>query len=478
MEEELVLRAVYEEEIDGGCDGWNAGSNLGATNQDSDASSSSDEIKLTISIYCQLSELETTSQINNHIVRPRLLKRPTNLKIEGDFLHVTEHAEKFIEYLLEKRAELLRTPTTLRLEGEMDTMTETREQFIKYDKVGRPPLCKKFSNLHLEGKREIVTEKQDKFMPFEVTKRPPLRKKSTNLNLEGDLNLIPEYRRQYIDYKSLERPKLVLPTNNLKIGGLFESISGELNPNDKQRHPLIPFLRESDKRLDDVIDHRKIPTRASYSGESEQNYNRNKTYLNINSGKSGSHPNLNYMKRNISLERNMEMNPEYKNSYIDFYKHGRISPKVKSKRQSELNYMHGDSKMEIQPESSRSYINFPRQRPYVRKPEGHISNEGEGSLTPSPIPRPGRDNEYKVRSRDSSPTIITENTRVPCRRSNLSETPTIAEVPLLQSNRWSESADSDTAFLVLDEKVPNKRVATNNLYKEQKWMPSWNYPNK
>uniref|UniRef100_A0A6P7GXQ6 Uncharacterized protein LOC114343559 n=1 Tax=Diabrotica virgifera virgifera TaxID=50390 RepID=A0A6P7GXQ6_DIAVI len=126
---------------------------------------------------------------------PHLLRRPTNLKIEGDFSHITENADKFIEYLLAKRAELCRTPTTLKLgTGEMESKTETTDQFRKYENTERPSLIRKFTNLQLEGGLDGKTEQQEKFLQYEIHSRPPLVKKGTNLHLEGDFYLVPEYR--------------------------------------------------------------------------------------------------------------------------------------------------------------------------------------------------------------------------------------------------------------------------------------------
>lgn len=290
---------------------------------------------------------------------------------------MTEHAEKFIEYLLAKRSELLRTPTALKLEGDMETKTETREKFIKYDEFKRPTLCKKLSNLHLEGDYEILTEKQEKFPAYEVGRRPPLTKKSTNLHLEGDLSLVPEYRSQFVEYKTLERPKLALPVNNLKNGGVVDNQTREVNSFDRKMHPLIPFLREADSRGHDFINHRRTSARdLSLKGDKTAGSSYDAT-------RSASHPNLTQMTHTDAtnqLKSGNEAKAEYKSSYVDFYKQGRISPSVKMTRQSELNYLKGENKMDVQPEYSSSYVNFPRRRPRVPKPDSHLSSEGEVNI--------------------------------------------------------------------------------------------------
>lgn len=229
------------------------------------------------------------------LVRTRL-RRPTNLKIDGQFFHITEHADKFIKYLLGKRAELLRTPTTLKLEGTMETKTETAEKYIKYDILERPSLCKKFTQLHLEGDLDNNTEKREKFVPFEVQKRPPLMKKSTNLHLEGDLTLIPEYTHEYVNYGSLERPKPAIPVNHLKPGGVFENVNNNDKSSEDRLHPAIPFLRDSYKRtLDDDLK-RRTPSKLSR----EQSFVKSDENLINNIRKPVTYPNIIFTKASDS----------------------------------------------------------------------------------------------------------------------------------------------------------------------------------
>lgn len=174
------------------------------------------------------------------------------------------------------------------MEGEMETKSETGEKFIKYDKIGRPPLCKKFTQLHLEGDLDITTEKREKFIPFEIQKRPLLVKKATNLHLEGDLNFIPEYTREYIPYKNWERSKPAKPVHHLKPGGVFADLRCESKSVEKNLHPTIPFLRESDALSpfeEDLPRKISVRSRAQSFVKSNENYlaksTRNRTQPNI-----------------------------------------------------------------------------------------------------------------------------------------------------------------------------------------------------
>lgn len=287
-------------------------------------------------------------------------KRPTTLRLEGEYFHLTEHAEKFIEYLLVQRAQLLRTPTHLKLEGDMETKTENRDKYIKFDKVERPKLCKKFSELHLEGDLDVMTEKQEKFVPFEQQERPPLVKKSTNLQLEGDLNFTPEYKRQFVNHEKIDRPKLALPHNNLKPGDLFEEDSNELKLFDSKFHPLIPNLRDSDTKKES--DRASRPRSRRASQKEMPSAGLPTRHL--------SHPNLTVTRASNSTlggeTYQLDLGPSYESL-----------PRRSRSRPNELSYMKGDGKIEGQPEYSSAFVDFPRQRPKMKRPEGQISSEGK-----------------------------------------------------------------------------------------------------
>lgn len=80
---------------------------------------------------------------------------------------------------------------------------------------------------------------------------------------------------------------------------------------------------------------------------------------------------------NLQLEGRIDLNPEYRNAYIDFNKEA--PPRAKSRRTKQENNLKSEGKMEIFPEYKSSYVDFPRRRPQVRKPECSLSSEGEVS---------------------------------------------------------------------------------------------------
>ena len=80
---------------------------------------------------------------------------------------------------------------------------------------------------------------------------------------------------------------------------------------------------------------------------------------------------------NLQLEGRIDLNPEYRNAYIDFNKNAVDASKTRSRRAHHENNLKSEGKMEISPEYKCSYVDFPRKRPEVRKPECSLSSEGE-----------------------------------------------------------------------------------------------------
>ncbi|RZC38227.1 uncharacterized protein BDFB_008642, partial [Asbolus verrucosus] len=323
-----------------------------------------------------LTEIRSKYIKHSNIERPHLLKRPTNLKLEGDLYATTEQAEKFIEYLLTRRPDLMKKPTTLKMEGKMDIKTETRDKFVPFEPQPKPPLCKKLTNLHLEGDLNTITEKQEQYVPYELQKRPPLMKKHTNLNIEGQLDLLPEYRKEFIEYKA-ERPKLALPVNNLKTDGFYDVMPDASSPFQQQIHPQIPYLRETETLHEESrvrVPPRKRESSLRPEGQMETT-TENKTQF---VQKSLPRSDRIRVTNNLQLEGRIDLNPEYKNAYVDFNKDERISPtRIKSRRLVQESNFKSEGKMDISPEYSRSYVDFPRKRPQVKRPECSLSSEGE-----------------------------------------------------------------------------------------------------
>lgn len=93
------------------------------------------------------------------------------------------------------------------------------------------------------------------------------------------------------------------------------------------------------------------------------------------------------------------------------------------------------------------------------------------ALTPSPtlhVPKPrGSIRTHGRGSRTASPDLRGLNSK------------SVPHIDKLFDSTESDSLDevkrSDRAFVVLDDRYQTRRHVRHNLYKEQKWMPSWNY---
>lgn len=328
------------------------------------------------------------------------MKRPTQLKLEGDLLTTTEKAEKFVEFLLASRAALTRKPTTLKLEGEMDVKTESREKFVPFEYQQRPPLYKNDTNLHLEGSLDLLTEKTEKYIPYQVSKRAPLAKRNSNLHLEGDLQMNPEYREVYKEFK-LERASASRPRNNLTPEGITDLSSEAVSKySTHQIHPTIPFLRgvNSSNRLilgddrpilkpeykENFVQHQAIERvqaqkpeeHLKQEGALETTTENKKEFVEkqFNKTENKKAPN------NLLLEGRIDMNPEYRNAYVDYYKNAKPSPPRRNRKAMQANNLRAEGVIEINPEYRSSYVDFPRERPRVRRPREHLCSEGDVSL--------------------------------------------------------------------------------------------------
>lgn len=106
----------------------------------------------------------------------------------------------------------------------------------------------------------------------------------------------------------------------------------------------------------------------------------------------------------------------------------------------------------------------------LRVPLGSRDNLSRRSLTPSPplqLMMPRRSTPASRRgSRSPSPSMRGVNRK------------SVPHINTLIDSTESDSFDDrgrDRAFVILDDRYKNREFVRHNLYKEQKWMPSWSY---
>lgn len=401
--------------------------------------------------------------------RPDLAKFPNSLKLEGDMNVLTEKSEKYVPFELPKRLSLNKQQTNLHLEGPMDIQTEQKEKFIAFNVQDRPTLAKRDTNLHLLGEMDIQTEKQEKFVPFNVEKRtplakrdtnlrlegdmilpdkkekyvpfdvqqqrPPLAKKETNLQLEGELIMTPEYRDMYIEYQS-ERPKPKRPINNL---GLVTDEDADVErKRDKffteyqkpfrnfesslrfdGAHEMKPVYKENyvPHRLEKTLS-RKPKENLKPEGPLELTTESQTKFTEHDVTK----PEMKKATHNLQLEGQLEINPEYKNKYVSF---PRERPKVirpteqinsqEIKQKRTRNYaqpvgnLRSEGQMESNPEYRSSYVDFPRERPVVRKPPNTFKTNGHVSIFTLQLARRAQAGDHKLQISSCLPLYLHAN---------------------------------------------------------------------
>ncbi|KAJ9596585.1 hypothetical protein L9F63_012418, partial [Diploptera punctata] len=310
-----------------------------------------------------------------------LARRKTSLRMEGDIESKTEQKEKYIEFADAHRAELAKRRTQLILEGEMDTLTEKNEKYVYIPSPKRSGFKKRPTNLRLEGEMEKVTENADKYVEFLEARKSEIMKRSNNLSLEGPLEYAPEYRETYIEFPR-ERPVVRRPSVHLKQEGELDTMT------------------EKNSKFTDFV------TR-------------------------GRRAELTRKATSLSLEGQMETKPEYRESYVDFPRQRPLlkkpDPSLKPEGEIEtvtekdahfvpfsntdrsvvvrkpLESLRLEGELFTNPEYKDSYINFPRERPVLRKPTGHLQSDKNSTLvlTTDPFKRPrgpGRPPECNLRS--------------------------------------------------------------------------------
>jgi len=304
-------------------------------------------------ILVKQSEIHSKYVPHENAKKADLARRKTSLRMEGEMDTMTEQKDKYVEFPERRRAELFKRATELRLEGEMDTLTEKNEKYIYFPSLKRSELKKRPTNLKLEGEMEKVTENADNFIEFLEGKRAEMLKRSNNLSLEGDLEYVPEYRNSFIDFPR-ERPVIRRPPASLRQ-------EGKLDTTTEKESQFVDFLFKSKR------------------------------------------PDLARKSTTLSLEGEILSKPEYRDSYVDFPRH---RPKVKKPGTSlkpegdiekvtekEAQFvpfsnidrcpaakrppvnLRPEGEMNTNPEYKESFINFPRERPVVRKPSGNLQHD-------------------------------------------------------------------------------------------------------
>ena len=256
----------------------------------------------------------------------RKLQIPSNklepLIIDYPMDYTTEKNSQYILYPNSEKRKLLRRSTALKLEGDMANETEVRKEYVIYPNAERPQMIRRLPSLKLEGEFEsMTTEQQDKYISYLLSRRPIMEKKKTLLKMDGDFDFLTENNVSYVAHDTPRRPPPIRKrSTSLKLDGDFE---------------FSPEYRDS--------------------------------YVNFNRSRPVTYKPKETLKNNGEKFENLT---EMKTQFVNF-ENVQIPQSAKPE-----NNLHVGGEMEILPEYKVNYIDFPRERPFIRKPFNQIKPEG------------------------------------------------------------------------------------------------------
>jgi hypothetical protein len=393
--------------------------------------------------------------------RSELARRQTTLHAEGDILvKVSEIRSSYVPHEGAKRSDLARRKTSLRLEGGIDTMTEQKGKYVGFPEGRRAQLSRRATQLCLEGEMDTLTEKGEKYICFQSPKRSELKRRPTNLKLEGDLEIITENASNFIEFLEAKRAEMLRRSNNLQLEGDLEHASG-------YRETFVDFPRERP-----IISR----PRASLKQEGQLDITTEIRSQFIDFVSKSKRSDLTRKPTHLKLEGKMESKPEYRDSYVDFprqrpkLKRPDISlkpegdiEKITEKEAQFVPFAGSDRAVTVKrppaslrlegelytsPEYKESFINFPRERPVVQKPPGHLQHDPKALLLfvdepvkgPKGPGRPPASNLHSEGGINKNPHHRLSNTDLPIERPVTRKT----QGHLMRRNGDSTASESQT----------------------------------
>lgn len=188
-----------------------------------------------------LFETENGDKFIQHLLveRPELLKRETELKLEGDINTHTENRDKFIPFTKWERSLLVRRDTNLHLEGDQLHLPEYREVYVNFprEKVEmiKPSPC---FQLHQDPIEDLYSETLSRFVKHSVNNvKEKCVARPSNLKCEGDFIFTPEYSSAYKTIK-LNKTSPVIHQSTLKLEGDMFTV-----PEYREKYKTLPNVK-------------------------------------------------------------------------------------------------------------------------------------------------------------------------------------------------------------------------------------------
>ncbi|XP_068086334.1 uncharacterized protein [Anabrus simplex] len=236
-----------------------------------------------------------------------------------------EYSESFVEFPRQRPATNRRPRTILGPSKDvpMETTTEKSSHYVEFSPAKqRPPLARKPTTLKYEGDMLVTqSELRAKFIAYEGARRAELTRRPTTLKMEGEMDTMTEKREKYVGYVSPNRTPIMRQRANLRM-------EGEMATTTEKRDKYVAF--PSPKRAES----RRRPTNLRLEGEIETRTESNSKYVEYGPVK---RPELLKRLTNLHLEGEVEYIPEYKSICVD----------------------------------------YPRERPIVKRPASNLKPEGE-----------------------------------------------------------------------------------------------------
>ncbi|PSN39425.1 hypothetical protein C0J52_12347 [Blattella germanica] len=297
--------------------------------------------------------------------RSELARRPTILRNEGELLvKQSELHSQFVPHEGAKKADLARRKTSLRMEGDIETKTEQKEKFTGFTEGRRAELAKRRTQLSMEGEMDTLTENNEKYInyfPYSSPKKFQIKKRPTNLKLEGEMLKVTENADNYIEFIEAKRSEIMKRSNNLSLEGPLE-----LAP--EYRETYIDFPRERP-----VL--RRPSVHLKQEGELNTTTEKSSQFIDYVSGSKRTE--IARKPTNLSLEGEIESKPEYRESFVDF---PRQRPKVKKPDAS----LKPEGEIDTLTEKEAQFVPFSNSErsPVVKRPPVSLRLEGEMQTNP------------------------------------------------------------------------------------------------
>ncbi|KAF5299849.1 hypothetical protein FQA39_LY11386 [Lamprigera yunnana] len=225
----------------------------------------SKEKKITLGTDSPVKKAEYKSKFVEHSKFERsIMKKPKeNLKLEGNMNVVTENKMQFVEKP-PSRSALKKTNNNLALEGKIDLNPEYKNAYVNfykdaYGKFGIVPdkSSSRTRRVHLksEGEMETSPEYKSAFVDF-PRQRPSTRKPAEHIQIEGNVSSMTEKRSQFVEYPSATRARLLKRQTELKLEGPIECypeyrrafIDYVTRDHAAQRQPRLPDNLDLEKK--------------------------------------------------------------------------------------------------------------------------------------------------------------------------------------------------------------------------------------